>query len=870
MTDRLAITQPRVATRKMTHSLRAYGGTERVNMGTTSVLEEALRDKITVICVLKPNKLVGGTIFNKRDGASPYFDVGMGFYTSTGKANFRVRNSDGDGVHAVADTSMILGAWNWLCGTYDGSAVKLYTNEELATAQPELTGNIHAANNQLGLFNFANTASSIDANIAYFAIFDYAFTQEQWNNFRLYGILPSERPLVEYLKNHDTDGVGTTVKNTGKLGEALDGSSSATWTTETPLKEKVAVPSVMPHVLSFSSATTDDVVIENSSGEVVSDLSQITVRAKFMKKGLTGGTQFIFAVPALSDNNRRYIAFDDNDELDITMGSSKKFIATIEQNKLYDCVVTFDKTNDTSRVYFDGELIKEHTSFGTIGSSLADIVFGNNGQTSTNGLFGTVDSPTMWSRILTPTEIYNLHHYNIIPENGLVGNWDRISDDGTKLLNSADPTGATDGTISGATRVTEPLALGRTPREAIVPYVGSVSGDGVNGEVVLTDSASLRPTTAITTDVIFRKDNLGVSSILFGRPAGTTDYLPTIQNTNDFRFNLKLSITNVNFNTSGVYAVQKNKWTRVTCTYDSATGLAYIYVDGILVKSGTGAGTITNPGDWKVLGSSGLGFVDGEVAQVRMYNRALTTEEAETLNLTNTTPYDNDPSICVLNLEAKSGVLSGSTWRDISGNNNHGTITGATLSAEAPSKKRKVVDGNVIPWSFDDIPVIAGGEYNGRTTNGYFPTDLLSYYFPLVYYIIDAGAGKGTIMRENDKNFLRVEATDVDGNVTLFLGGAQGAQIPIKPNTAYKFTALVRTNNVQPDGLFIDFSERKADGNQSAYTRTNKLSGTADWREVTCTFTTASTSVKAYIYVRLDEEGAIQYADVKDLRLEEI
>jgi hypothetical protein len=653
MTDRLAITQPRVATRKMTHSLRAYGGTERVNMGTTSVLEEALRDKITVICVLKPNKLVGGTIFNKRDGASPYFDVGMGFYTSTGKANFRVRNSDGDGVHAVADTSMILGAWNWLCGTYDGSAVKLYTNEELATAQPELTGNIHAANNQLGLFNFANTASSIDANIAYFAIFDYAFTQEQWNNFRLYGLLPSERPLVEYLKDHDTDGVGTTVKNTGKLGEALDGSSSAKWTTETPMKEKVAVPSVMPHVLHYASG----------------NYTTVTHNASLALGGTTPFAIDVEIAPTSNTTVQRIFAQQLEILIRTTTSATYEFIvnslSTIDRvqaginvpNKMTRLLCQY--TGTKLQIFQDGVLAGEVSPTGTYATMTDDYIFGiGSGET----FAGRQKAPKMWvNTYLTPTEIYNLHHHNIIPENGLVGNWNRISDDGTQLLDSV---GGNHGTISGATRVTEQLALGRTPREAIVPYVGSVSGDGVNGEVVLTITET--PSLQIAGDSMaffarVRFNTLLRYESLAGKPDASDDsgwYIDKLD-TGKLKFSVKTT-NGVANRTSTNQFFNDTDWHDVWVAYDGA--FVHMYRDGQHIEQFAVTGDIVDADgkDLQLLVRAFGAVLSGNIVSVRLYNVAPTTEEIEQHYLTNTTKWDNNKDICVLNLEAKSGVLSGS------------------------------------------------------------------------------------------------------------------------------------------------------------------------------------------------------------------
>jgi peptidoglycan/xylan/chitin deacetylase (PgdA/CDA1 family) len=83
---------------------------------------------------------------------------------------------------------------------------------------------------------------------------------------------------------------------------------------------------------------------------------------------------------------------------------------------------------------------------------------------------------------------------------------------------------------------------------------------------------------------------------------------------------------------------------------------------------------------------------NGYIAGARVYENDLSTEEVEQLYLTNATLYDNNPSVCVLNLETLAGRISGTTWTDVSGNEKHGTLSGATLvEGVAPSKVRTSV-----------------------------------------------------------------------------------------------------------------------------------------------------------------------------------
>jgi hypothetical protein len=904
MSDRTTATN-RVATRKMTRSLRAYGGTERVNMGTTSVLEEALRDKITVICVLKPNKLVSGTIFNKRDGASPYFDVGMGFYTSTGKANFRVRNSDGDGVHAVADTSMILGAWNWLCGTYDGSAVKLYTNEELATAQPELTGNIHAANNQLGLFNFANTASSIDANIAYFAIFDYAFTQEQWNNFRLYGLLPSERPLVEYLKDHDTDGVGTTVKNTGKLGEALDGSSSAKWTTETPMKQRVALPSVMPHVLHYASG----------------NYTTVTHNASLALGGTTPFAIDVEIAPTSNTTVQRIFAQQLEILIRTTTSATYEFIvnslSTIDRvqaginvpNKMTRLLCQY--TGTKLQIFQDGVLAGEVSPTGTYATRTDDYIFGiGSGET----FAGRQKAPKMWvNTYLTPTEIYNLHHHNIIPTPGLVGNWNRISDDGTKLFNSADPSGATDGTISGAERETETMKLGKKPKKAVVPYVGSVDITKSAGSVIV---PMVLPTNGTISMRVKVKEKYNYNTLWECTGIGSDEnkWEAWIPSTGIMAFRTGSNAQSCNADVANLI----NKWATITFVWNSG-GTHYVYINGKRYGN-TGVTTDSVSGENIVFGGGAVNSRGNlRISGIRMYSQALTTEEAEQLHFTNTTPYDKNKDICVLKLEAKSGQFSIDTygddaiWLDQSGNGNNGAMIGCSASVDVPSKARNLVTDNLLynyNGDFTTFPAfVAKQNVGGRVISGndggalvgaegdptsekqifkwrcdmYQMTNGRAWYdIDSVYGPYESGVG---VVLEGESVKERVNLTQGQRNYRDLNNSEDIARnlIPVKPSTNYRATIRYKCFHLANEvgdsdsyGLDVNMIGHTATG----FTAHHKFNGgviplvqSDDFIVATLEYTTDSDELFCNPYIAIRGNSS-NYADIgvaiDYIRLEEI
>ena len=74
-----------------------------------------------------------------------------------------------------------------------------------------------------------------------------------------------------------------------------------------------------------------------------------------------------------------------------------------------------------------------------------------------------------------------------------------------------------------------------------------------------------------------------------------------------------------------------NEWVFVACTYEGDTGK--LYVDGNLEGSFTQTGTLLGGGDGvHVMADDDLNeFTDGQMSEVRIYNRALSAEEISLL-----------------------------------------------------------------------------------------------------------------------------------------------------------------------------------------------------------------------------------------------
>ena len=118
-----------------------------------------------------------------------------------------------------------------------------------------------------------------------------------------------------------------------------------------------------------------------------------------------------------------------------------------------------------------------------------------------------------------------------------------------------------------------------------------------------------------------------------------------------------------------------NRWYRLSISWVAGAGFKF-YVDGNLIyTSAIYAGPIVDSGTALLLGSNlgGLHFWQGDMAEVLIYNRQLTDDEILYNYFHPSKPKRRG---LVMNLNQDS--IYGTQWRDLSGNPNHGTYTGAT------------------------------------------------------------------------------------------------------------------------------------------------------------------------------------------------
>lgn len=128
-------------------------------------------------------------------------------------------------------------------------------------------------------------------------------------------------------------------------------------------------------------------------------------------------------------------------------GANKSGSTGLQLNKPIWLAYTWNATTQTSRLTLNNVEQIGTNANGVISSGNFNSVIG--GRNNTQGVWnGIIDEPRIWNRALTATEVANMYYNNIVPRDGLVGEWLFNEGSGTTALDTA---GNNPGTITGAT-----------------------------------------------------------------------------------------------------------------------------------------------------------------------------------------------------------------------------------------------------------------------------------------------------------------------------------------------------------------------------------------------------------------------------------
>jgi len=221
------------------------------------------------------------------------------------------------------------------------------------------------------------------------------------------------------------------------------------------------------------------------------------------------------------------------------------------------------------------------------------------------------------------------------------------------------------------------LYFNGTNAYAVVPLSSSLEVQSVTLEVMLYRLGTPNNYRTVFGMGAYASSGLPSGAYALFNGANTTGVLFQIRNTSN-------QYKSIGFN------APLNTWTHGACTYDSSTGNAYCYQNGVLSQSATGWAPPESSSYTNIYISYNLPFM---IAYARVYNRALSQSEIQ-WNYNN--PDSPVKDGLVLWLKADPSTVKGNTWIDLSGHGNNATLYNAQLVQLAPS----------IPWFWVGIGAV--------------------------------------------------------------------------------------------------------------------------------------------------------------------
>jgi len=632
-------------------ALQFDGKDDYVNCGSGSSLND-ISGVVSIEAWVKNNKSKYNSIVNKRnDNIEGHWD--FRYSTSYG---LQFVNFDSAGVPKITNSSGVTfdNDWHHLVAVATDSEVKIYMDgKKLATSgalAPIISTNINVKIGGWGLSGNYYLNGKIDE----VKIYNRALSEEE----------------VRYHYNHggpvahwDMDeGSGSTIND--KSGNGNDGTiSGAAWT-----------QGKYGSALSFDGA--DDYVDAGSGGSL--DITGSVTVSAWVKTSTTGTYQTIASKASWSLGGNQYLLYVHNGQARFTgTNGSSEFNAVkngVTANEWHHVAGTYE--NNTFRVYVDGIPGTSSVLTGTKSTTTQHFSIGASRVSSPIGFFpGIIDDVRVYNYARTEEEIRRDYNAGMAAhlgpsgktcsedpascmDYGLVGNWDM--DEGSGSVINDNSGNNNHGTLANGPKWTQ----GKNG--------SALDFDGKNDYVAVADSDSL---------------SFGDGSVDGGFTIESWINYDLINSFNIAEKYKEYWLTNSNclrlylfdLSSGGVWAkspvclvnTYKGEWVHLIVTYDGSgwDGINF-YINGKLLSGGSSTGSVAgyvsmeNTANPLKIGST---TANGKIDGVKIYNRALSEAEVR---------YHYNQGGPVAHWDMDEG--EGTRAFDSSGNNNHGTISGAT------------------------------------------------------------------------------------------------------------------------------------------------------------------------------------------------
>jgi len=372
-------------------------------------------------------------------------------------------------------------------------------------------------------------------------------------------------------------------------------------------------------------------------------------------------------------------------------GSAQTGSTVINNNEWYFVTVVKDGSN--GETFVDGISDNTFSWAATPDSTGTDFIIGGDACCA-RAFTGLIDEVRVYNRALTAAEVDALYRSGrvtgTINNTGLVGYWPMNEGRGAE---AGDFSGqANHGTLTNMDPSTDwvPGKRGK-----------ALDFDGGNDFVDISYSALDFPsaTSEITLSAWVKTSTVGDASIFGFRDSGSGSPVMDFQIGNDgidndntgfvsfiVRDDGSVGLTHFHSSTD----LRDGNWHHVVATIDSSKNMK-IYVDGIQDGSGTHTMTAGITTDTKRIGDESINGnideMDGQIDEVRIYNRALTAAEVSALYQATAIKHartDNRGLVGYWPMNEGRGAEAG----DFSGQANHGTLTNMDPSTDWVNGKR--------------------------------------------------------------------------------------------------------------------------------------------------------------------------------------
>ena len=311
-----------------------------------------------------------------------------------------------------------------------------------------------------------------------------------------------------------------------------------------------------------------------------------------------------------------------------------------------------DRSTDTLYIYVNGisAASADISSIDSVSSS-TPLQFG--ARNGANFVEAEIDDVRVYSRALNASEVLELYNN---ANSALVGHWKLDETSGTVAADSSQY--GNDGTVSGTN-------FSLSSAEGIVD--NAFTSFDISDLITVSDNPAINPRQEITVSAWVRSRTTNRQRLI-EKWDGSNDYMLWIEGTANgsttARFEVGTS-SGSSFATGSIPVGNENEWFHLTGTYDGSN--VRIYVNATLDGSNSRTGTLNDGSNDLIIGNGIGGSFNGDIDDVRIYNKALTA--AEILEL-----Y-NKPNEALVG-HWKLDETSGTTAADSSIYGNDGTMNG--------------------------------------------------------------------------------------------------------------------------------------------------------------------------------------------------